>query len=68
MAEVTAEARTWLGGSGETVKRLDRRNRSNKTASVATAEVQTGLGSDGGNNMTEKATAQSWLVIRRQQQ
>ena len=54
----------WLGGSSETVKRLDSSNGSDKMAAVATATVQTGLG---GEKMTAAAAAQDWLVIRRWQ-
>ena len=73
MAAVTSEALTWvgfawLGGSGETVKRLDSSNGSDKTAAVATATVRTGIDDDGVNNMTAMAAAQTCLVIRRRQQ
>ena len=68
MVIMMAEAQTWLGSSGETVKRLDSSNGSNKTTAVATAEVQTGLDGDSSDNMIATAAAQAWLVIRRRQQ
>ena len=52
----------WLGGSGETMKRIDSSNGSNKTAAVATTAAQTGLG---GEKMTVTTAAQAWLVIIR---
>ena len=68
MAAVMAEARTWIGGSGEMVKRLDSSNISDKKKTVATAMVRTGLGGNGGEKMKATAVAQYWLVIRRRQQ
>ena len=51
------------------VRRIDARKISNETAVVATETVRTGLGGDGGNEMTETAAVQAWLmIIRRQQQ
>ena len=61
----------WLGGSGETVKRLDRSNGSDKTAVVSAEAERTGLGGnggDGGEEMTATLVAQAFLMIRRQQQ
>ena len=55
----------WLNSSGETVKRLEISNVNNKTAAVAKAMVQTGIG---GNKMKSTAAAQDWLVTRRWQQ
>ena len=41
----------WLGGSGETARRLDGSKRINKTAEIAvTAAVQTVLGGNGNGN------------------
>ena len=65
MEAVTTEARTWLGGSGNTVKRLDRSNGREETAVIETAAVKIGLG---GDEMGATAAAQAWLVIRRRQQ
>ena len=53
---------------GEIVKQQDIRSVSNKTEAVARATVQTGLGGDGGKDMTATAAAQAWIVIRRRQQ
>ena len=55
----------WLNSSGETVKRLEISIVNNKTAAVAKAMVQTGIG---GNKMKSTAAAQAWLVTRRRQQ
>ena len=51
-----AEAQTWLGSSGETVKRLDSSNGSNKTEEVATASARSALG---GNEITATTVAQA---------
>ena len=53
---------------GETVKRLDISNGSDKTAAVATAAEKNELVGDSGNKMTETAAAQAWILIRRRQQ
>ena len=58
----------WLGGSGETVKRLDSSNVSNKTAAVGAATVRTGLDGDNGDEITATAAAQAWLATKRRQQ
>ena len=53
---------------GETVKRLDSSNDSNKMAVVVTAAARTGLDGDSADEMTATAAAQAWLVIRRRRQ
>ena len=53
---------------GETVKRIDIRNVSDKAEAVATAAARTGLGGNGDKEMTSTAAAQAWLVIRRRKQ
>ena len=50
------------------MNRLDIRNVSNKKAAVATEAAQTGLGGNGGDEITATAAAQAWLVIRQRQQ
>ena len=59
---------TLMDIEGETVKRLDSSNRSDKTTAVATAAAQTGLGSNGSDEMTTAAVAKAWIVVRRRQQ
>ena len=59
----------WIGSSGKMGKGLDSSNGSEKTAAVATAEMLTGLGGNGGGDkMKATEAAQDWLVIRRPQQ
>ena len=53
---------------GETVKRLDSSNDSNKTAVVVTAAARTRLGGDSANEITATSAAQAWLVTRRRRQ
>ena len=44
---------------GETVKRIDSSNGSNKMEAVVMAAVRNGLGGDGGNDMTATTAAQA---------
>ena len=58
----------WLGVSDKIIKRLDISNGISKTEAVVMAAARTGLGGDGGNEMTVMVAAQAWLVIIRWQQ
>ena len=52
---------------GETVKWLDISNDSNKMESLVMADARNGLGGNSGNEMTDMAAVQAWIVIRRRQ-